>query len=141
MTRVLPDVNVLLALIDSDHVNHDVSHRWFEEQSRDGWATCAITENGFVRVMSQPSYPSPRPPAAAASLLRQARSANDHDFWPCDVSILDTVDLGRVHGPAQLTDAHLLALAVARDGRLVTLDRRITVTAARGARPEHLVTL
>lgn len=140
MTRALLDVNVLLALLDTDHVDHARAQDWVAtDELREGWASCAVTENGFVRVMGQPRYPSPVSPVLAAGRLQHARGSGAHEFWPCDVSILDTVNLERVHGPSQLTDAYLLALAVAHDGRLVTLDRRVTLTATHGARPEHLV--
>jgi predicted nucleic acid-binding protein len=50
----LLDVNVLVAFFDPDHVHHDLAHDWFAGQRRSGWATCAITESGFVRVISNP---------------------------------------------------------------------------------------
>ncbi|HWJ56793.1 MAG TPA: hypothetical protein VNR90_11235, partial [Vicinamibacterales bacterium] len=50
----LLDVNLLVALFDPDHVHHDISHDWFAEQRGVGWATCPLTENGLVRVLSSP---------------------------------------------------------------------------------------
>lgn len=143
MTRALLDVNVLLALLDSDHVDHFRAQEWVGEGIPAGWASCAITENGFVRVISQPRYPSPVAPSAAIELLRSARDASDHEFWSCDLSVLDSdwVDATRVHGPRQVTDAYLLALATARRGRLVTFDRRIPIAAVPGAEPERVEVL
>jgi toxin-antitoxin system PIN domain toxin len=143
VTRALLDVNVLLALLDADHVDHASAWSWFDAAVSAGWASCAITENGFVRIISQPRYPSPIAPAEAVALLAGARSGSDHVFWPCDLSILDpaVVDATRVHGPRQVTDAYLLALAVARGGRFVTFDRRLALAAVPGAKPEHLVVL
>lgn len=141
MRRALLDVNVLLALLDSDHVDHERARSWLDAEIAGGWASCAITENGFVRIISQPRYPSPISPSEAVALLSGARGAGHHAFWPCAISLLDedVVDASRVHGPRQVTDAYLLALAVAYDGRFVTFDRNIAPTAVRGAQNHHLV--
>lgn len=143
MTRALLDINVLLALLDSDHVDHGRAHAWLDDGIAAGWASCAITENGFVRTISQPRYPSPVPPATAIDLLARARSAGEHEFWPCDISLLDeaTVDRTRLHGPRQVTDAYLLALALAHGGRFVTFDRSLPLSSVPGATEDHLVIL
>ena len=78
MTRALLDINVLLALLDSDHVDHSLAHDWLDDEIDAGWASCAITENGFVRIISQPRYPSPVSPAEAMHLLSQARDGAHH---------------------------------------------------------------
>ncbi len=143
MTCVLLDINVLLALLDSDHVDHRRAHDWLEGGIEDGWASCAITENGFVRIISQPRYPSPISPAEAIDLLRRACDDGPHEFWTCDVSLLDDriVDRSRLHGPRQVTDAYLLALAAAHDGRFVTFDRTVSISAVNGAGEHHLTVL
>jgi toxin-antitoxin system PIN domain toxin len=141
--RALFDINVLLALLDSDHVDHTQAHEWLDEQIDAGWASCAITENGFVRIISQPRYPSPIAPAEAIELLMRASRAGQHEFWACDVSLLDAtiVDRSRLHGPRQVTDAYLLALAAAHDGRLVTFDRSLPLSSVHGATDDHLTVL
>jgi toxin-antitoxin system PIN domain toxin len=141
--RALLDVNVLLALLDADHVEHRTARAWLEREIGTGWASCAITENGFVRIVSQPRYPSPIPPAEAIRRLEVATSTGFHEFWSCDGSLLDgrRIDRTRVHGPRQVTDVYLLALAVARGGRFVTFDRGIPRSAVIGAGDEHLVVL
>lgn len=143
MRRALLDVNLLLALLDSDHLDHGRAHDWLEEEIDAGWASCPITENGFVRIVSQPRYPSPVAPAEAIRLLAQASGGGHHEFWPCDVSVLDAqvVDGSRLHGPRQVTDAYLLALAVANEGRLITFDRSVAPAAVHGATDEHLTVL
>ncbi|MBA2553985.1 MAG: PIN domain-containing protein [Geodermatophilaceae bacterium] len=143
MRRALLDVNVLLAVLDSDHVDHDRAVDWLDDEIAAGWASCAITENGFVRILSQPRYPSPVAPAEAIELLSGARDSGHHAFWPCDVSVLDTriVDHSRLHGPRQVTDAYLLALATAHDGRFVTFDRTVSLASVHGATQEHLTVL
>jgi toxin-antitoxin system PIN domain toxin len=139
--RALLDVNVLLALLDGDHVHHELARDWFRDSVGDGWATCAITENGFVRILSQPGYPGSVPATVAAGLLKRAVAEPQHEFWSCEASILEegVVDMSRVHGSRQVTDAYLLALAVSRRGRFVTFDRTISLSAVPEARPEHLV--
>lgn len=143
MTRALLDINVLLALLDSDHVDHRRAGEWLDAEIGSGWASCAITQNGFVRIVSQPRYPSPVPPAHAVRLLEQACSTDHHEFWPCDVSILDekAVDRRRVHGPRQVTDAYLLALAARHDGRFVTFDRSVALSAVPAATAANLTVL
>lgn len=143
MRRALLDVNVLLALLDSDHVDHRSARDWLHDEIGAGWASCALTENGFVRILSQPRYPSPVSPAEAIDLLRGARDSGHHTFWPCEVSVLDDsiVDRSRLHGPRQVTDAYLLALAVAHGGRFVTFDRSLSLDAVRGATEDHLTVL
>jgi toxin-antitoxin system PIN domain toxin len=141
VTRALLDVNVLLALLDSDHVDHRLAHLWLDVNIAGGWASCPITENGFVRIITQPRYPSPIAPAEAIHLLDQARHTKHHEFWPCDVSLLDAavIDRSRLHGSRQVTDAYLLALAVAHEGSFVTFDRSIPTTVVAGAVDSHLV--
>jgi len=141
--RALLDVNVLLALLDADHVDHWRAREWLGTEIGDGWASCAITQNGCVRILSQPQSPSPVSAAEAADRLERATSSEHHAFWPCSTSVLDptVVDRTRVHGPRQVTDVYLLALAVHHEGRFVTFDGRIPLAAVRGATPEHLVVI
>lgn len=141
--RALLDVNVLLALLDADHVDHALARRWLAAEIEHGWASCAITENGFVRILSQPRYPSPVPPAQAISRLRRATASPRHERWPCDLSLLDEheIDPARLHGPRQVTDAYLLALAANRGGRFVTFDRTVPLEAVPRAGKEHLAVL
>ena len=143
MSRTLLDVNVLLALLDSDHVDHLRVHEWLEEGLADGWASCAITENGFVRIISQPRYPSPISPTRAIEVLGAARDAGDHHFWPCNVSLLDpeVIDRRHLHGPKQVTDAYLLALATAHAGAFVTFDRTLSLTSVPRADNANLIVL
>lgn len=139
--RALLDVNVLVALLDADHADHRRARAWLESEIANGWASCAITQNGFVRVVSQPRYPSPVPVASAIERLARATAGEHHAFWPCDVTLLDgqRVDRTRLHGPRQVTDAYLLALAVAHRGRFVTFDTAIPFAAVAGASRRHLV--
>lgn len=141
--RALLDVNVLIALLDADHVAHALAIDWFGRHGREGWASCPITQNGCLRVMAHSSYATPRPLVEIAERLAEATSDPLHEFWPDDASALDgsLIDLRRVHGTRQLTDVYLLALAVAHGGRFVTFDRAITRSAVAGASPAHLVVL
>jgi len=139
----LLDVNVLLALLDRDHVDHERARSWLDAEIEQGWASCAITQNGFVRIISQSRYPSPVTPSYAVELLSQATRTQHHQFWACSVSLLDdeVVDPSRVHSSKQVTDAYLLALAVANNGRFVTFDQSIALTTVRGAGQRHLTVL
>jgi hypothetical protein len=141
--RALLDVNVLLALLDVDHVDHALARSWISAEIDSGWASCAVTENGFVRVISQPKYPGAIHPGEAIRRLRRATRTEHHAFWACGASLLDEeiIDRSRLHGPRQVTDAYLLALAAAKGGRFVTFDRSVPLEAARQAGPENLLVL
>ena len=145
--RALLDVNVLIALFDSDHIDHARARLWFGAEVHHGWASCALTENGFVRVVSQPRYPSPVPTALAIARLARSTHSEHHEFWPCDLSLLDeqVFDRLRIHGPRQVTAAAYAPaaprLAVPHGGRLVTFDRTIALEAVVGARASNLVVL
>ena len=133
--RALLDVNVLIALLDADHLHHEAVRRWLRDNIREGWATCPLTENGCVRIMAQPAYPNRLPASQVAERLRTASATDHHHFWPDEVSLLNSgvVDWRRVVGPRQISDVYLLALAVARRGRFVTFDARINPDAVTGA--------
>ena len=141
--RALLDVNVLIALLDSDHASHDSAINWFARHARNGWASCPITQNGCIRIMSNPGYPNPLPIQAVIERLAEACQQDIHEFWPDEVSLLDphVVDTTRIHGPRQLTDIYLLALAVQHEGRLVTFDTGIPLTAVSKATKQNLLIL
>jgi uncharacterized protein len=141
--RALLDVNVLIALLDTDHASHDSAVDWFTKHARKGWASCPITQNGCIRIMSNPNYPKPLPVQAVIERLADACRQNIHDFWSDDVSLLNSevVDATRIHGPRQLTDIYLLALAVQNEGRLVTFDSGIPLSAVRKASTQTLLIL
>jgi len=138
----LLDVNVLIALFDPEHVHHELAHDWFSDNRRDGWATCPVTENGFLRVLSSPAYRSAlyRLPDLMVR-LRTLCGDPHHRFWPDTVSLRDAslFDPGLIGGHRQLTDIYLLGLAMKKDGCLVTFDRAIPVKAVIGADTRTLV--
>jgi toxin-antitoxin system PIN domain toxin len=143
VSRFLLDVNVLIALIDPAHVQHDRAHAWFVSTGHQAWATCPMTENGVVRVVGHARYPnSPGTPAAVAALMTSLLALTGHDFWPDDVSLFDRrwVESGRLMDSSQVTDSYLLALACAHGGKLATFDRRlVTVAAVGGAEAIHII--
>ena len=124
MTALL-DVNVLVALAWPNHVHHTAARTWFEERRRDGWATCPLTEAGFVRVSCNPSVVRHTVTALdAIAVLGELMRLGSHLFWPLDRSIVQLPESigARVHGYRQVTDAVLLAAAMRRNGQLATLD-------------------
>ena len=121
----MPDVNVLIALAWPNHVHHDAARSWFTASSDAGWATCPLTEAGFVRVSCNPSaVKQEATPLDAIALLRTLRRRGSHAFWPHDRSITSLPDeiLMRIQGYRQITDAMLIALAMQHRGQLATLD-------------------
>ncbi|MGB6538977.1 MAG: TA system VapC family ribonuclease toxin [Xanthobacteraceae bacterium] len=143
MMRALLDVNFLIAIIDEGHEHHRKAHEWWSANISDGWATCPLTENGMVRVMSQSGYKAPISATFAIDLLAEQISKSDHAFWADDISLRDNewIDPDRILGPNQITDAYLLALAVKNGGRLATLDRSVSLRAVRGAEPRHMAVI
>jgi len=141
--RALLDVNVLIALLDADHSLHARAAEWFGNHARTGWASCPITENGCIRIMSHPGYPNALPVQVIIERFAEATRSNWHEFWPDDISLLDgeRVDAARIHGPRQLTDLYLLALALRHGGRFVTFDQAIATNAIKGAKAKDLVVL
>ena len=141
--RALFDVNMLLALFDPEHIHHVRALAWWTDNRENGWASCSLTQNGFVRIISGPRYLRPRSFADAMALIRAQIAQPGHAFWPDDVSIADpqTFDHGRLLGPNQITDVYLLALAVKNGGRLATLDRGVPLRAVRGAEARHLAVI
>lgn len=136
MSGALLDVNVLVALFDAAHLHHEAAHRWLASQGRRPWASCPLTINGCIRVLSHPSYPTVRATAAdVVAHLRVLCAKPTHEFWPDDVSLLDEsrCRVSRLTRSAQVTDVYLLSLAVSRRGRLVTFDRTIPLEAVPGA--------
>ena len=137
MTTFLLDVNVLIALVDPAHVQHEAAQDWFGRVGQASWASCPMTENGLLRIVGHPRYPnSPGTPAAVAPILLGLRVLPGHVFWPDSLSLMDAdrVDSGRLLAQGPVTDSYLLALAMAHQGRLATFDRRLVVDAVRGGR-------
>lgn len=128
--RSLLDINVLIALLDVDHPFHRASADWLMKNVRAAWASCPLTQNGCVRIMSQPDFPHAVPASVVIERLRDATAHAAHQFWPDDVSVLDekAIDAKHVHGPRQITDSYLLALAVEHAGRFVTLDAGVAIS-------------
>ena len=133
MTTYLLDVNLLLALSDPRHIHHEAAHLWFGREGQNDWATCPLTENGFVRIAGHPNYPN-RPGdvrIVAAILQRMCRLAG-HTFWADEVSILDVLEPSALVSHAHVTDIYLLGLAASKGGKLATFDQRIPVEAVEG---------
>ncbi len=143
MKRALLDVNVLIALLDADHLHHGIARDWLARNIEGGWASCPLTQNGCIRILSQPAYPGSLPPAAVAERLIEATTTPWHEFWPDSISLLDEriLNWDTVLTSRQVTDVYLLALAVCREARFVTFDRSVMVQSVKGAKTEHLEVL
>ncbi len=134
----LLDVNALVALAWDSHVHHARMRAWFSEQSKRGWATCPLTESGFVRVSSNPKVlPIAIGVEAARAVLSSLRARETHRFLTDDVSITDG-DVPTLAGHRQVTDAHLLTLARRHGVRLVTFDAGVLTLS--GERDVELLT-
>jgi hypothetical protein len=141
--RYLLDVNVLIALIDPAHVRHDQAHEWFGQEGQFAWATCPLTENGVLRIVGAARYPtSPGSPAGVVEMLKILRGLNGHEFWPDNLTLLDSrhIDSARLLDSSQVTDTYLLALATAHGGKLATFDRHLVADAVvNGSKALHIL--
>ena len=142
--RSLLDVNVLIALLDGNHILNSIAHERFNNFRHDGWASCPITEIGVIRIMTDPNYKRVKRITAhdVAEALGEMTKIN-HEFWPDDISILDRELFATesVHSSKQVTDNYLLALAVRRNGRFVTFDRKVSLSAVPPATSQHLLVI
>ena len=146
MRICLPDINVLIALHDTANPFHHRAQDWFEKTGKYGWATCPLTENGFLRVHAQTSFlpPHERGDAAFAileTMVSTYRAA--YQFWEDSVSLRDSglFQVARIAGHKQITDVYLLGLCQQRGGTLVTLDDKMTVDALVSSHPDLLLKL
>ncbi|MFY9919019.1 MAG: TA system VapC family ribonuclease toxin [Mycobacterium sp.] len=115
MTALL-DANVLIALVVTEHVHHDVAAEWLSA-SDEGFATCPITQGSLVRFLLRAGQSA----AAARDVVKGIENVTRHEFWSARVSFAD-VEVGGVVGHRQVTDAYLAQLARSYDGKLATLD-------------------
>jgi uncharacterized protein len=135
VTTFLLDVNVLIALVDPAHLQHDQAHDWFARVGKRSFATCPLTENGLLRIVGHPKYPnSPGPPSSVVPSLVAMRALPGHRFWPDNISLADDsrIDAALLSSHSRITDSYLLALARAHGGRLASMDRRLSVDAVSG---------
>jgi uncharacterized protein len=143
--RALFDVNALIALLHLEHSFHQAAHKWWAEYANNGWASCPITENGVIRIMSNPRYSKlvNFSIGDVTSLIRGFIDNSDHLFWPDEISVIDEriFDYEKVLGPGQLTDMYLLGLAAKRGGVLVSFDQSISTAAIIPASSRHLVVI
>lgn len=144
MKAHLLDVNVLVALAWPNHIHHERALAWFRDNQEAGWATCPVTEAGFVRVSSHRSaIPEAKSPQEAIHLLGRMVALPHHHFWRDDVSLArtDEVPRERIAGHRQVTDAHLMALTLRRGGRIATFDRGLPGLLPAALDPDAVVTL
>jgi hypothetical protein len=139
----LLDANILIAILDLEHVHHGLCEEWFESTGHLHWHTCPTTENGAIRVLCGANYPGPRQrPDEAIQRLESLLPLGRHEFISDNLSILDPAAFNRGHlqGAKQITDMYLLGLAVATGATLATLDRRLNPDTVRGG-ADHLLML
>ena len=142
MTRYLLDTNVLIPLLWPRHTDQEKADTWFRAKAISAFATCDFTQAGFVRISSSAQITEEKFKLyEARELLAQLTKLPGHTFWPTDIDVFEATQplLRRLHGPKQITDAYLLAIARKHKGKLATMDRAILSLA--GAEGAHLVEL
>lgn len=139
----LLDVNVLIALLDAGHLHHVAATQWLRDHLEAGWASCPLTQNGCIRILSQTAYPNHAPAADVTARLAEATRHPVHHFWSDAISLLTPglMEWNNLLTGRHITDAYLLALAMKNHGRFVTLDQGIPLSAVQGAQAKHLVVI
>lgn len=140
--RALLDINVLIALFDANHIFNDRAHMWLEGQSNSGIASCPLSENGLVRILSTPNY-SRKIRLTPPEVIRRLRAffeTQDHCRIDDSISLTDATRFNATHllGSKQITDIYLLGLATHHGLKLATFDGNILIQAVNGATTEHL---
>jgi len=123
--KYLLDVNVLIALTESDHVHHKTVTKWFDTPDLD-WGMCAFSEAGFLRISTNPKV-GKLTIEEATEILTSLANHSGYRFWPilAGWKSIAAPFFERIFGHNQITDAYLLGLAVEQNGVLVTLDKRL----------------
>ena len=125
--QFLLDVNLLIALAMPGHEFHESAHKWFRKDPQRRWATCPLTQAGFLRVASRSLGGTRDHLNMAIELLEINSLSSNHEYWPVDVDLRDLDLAQRQHliGPNQVADLQLLSLAHRRRGQLATFDKGI----------------
>lgn len=124
----LLDLNVLIALTDSEHPHYFRAQKWFDSGGKDSWGICPLTESGFLRVTTNPVFRSSfRTLEQALAILQSLKEYPGYWYWKIDESwvALTAQFAARISGHRQVTDAYLLGLAIKENGVLVTFDKGI----------------
>lgn len=136
------DINVLIALTWPSHIHHAQAHEWLSAHAHAKWATCPMTQCGFVRISSNPKIIAEAVSVRdALQKLAQITSMKHHVFWSDTLSLSDLDEKINIYGHQQVTDVYLLALAMKHGGRLVTLDKRIQSLLEKPAQQHHRIEL
>jgi toxin-antitoxin system PIN domain toxin len=138
----LLDLNVLIALTDPEHQHHRKAQDWFMSSGKGSWGVCPLTEAGFIRVTTNPTFrPGLRTLEQAIAILQALKAYPGYWYWEIDESwvTLTARFAARILGHQQVTDAYLLGLAIKENGVLVTFDRGLKYMAGAEFRNNLLV--
>ncbi len=120
----LLDVNALIALGLVDHEFHSRVASWVKSGGTTVFATCSITELGFVRVLAHAPAYGIAVTQARTALLRLKSAAGSRFTFISDGQDISQLP-GWVRTPKQITDGHLSKLASANGAVFATLDESI----------------
>jgi len=145
ISTFLLDINVLVAMMWPPHEAHERVQKWFRKHGQKGWATCPLTQAGFVRIAANPAFsPDAVTPQEAAALLHSNLKHPSHEFWADEIGFVDAVApfQKQLFGHRQVTDAYLLGLVMHKKGKLVTLDEGVAgLLSSRALQQQYVVPL
>ncbi len=142
MSAWLLDANALIALGWPTHEHHQTMVAWFKRHAREGWATTAVTQSAFIRIVSQPAFAGRviAVPQVAELLLRNTAHPH-HRLLNMDFGFEQVLGCctGGLFGHRQITDAYLLTTAARHGARLLTFDSGILQLLATPEERERLL--
>ena len=124
----LPDLNVWLALASPAHQHHSSAVSYWEEQAAQQVLFCTVTALGLVRLVMQPKVmgDAALTAAEASALLAKfvqqpgvSYAQPSNEGWEVFYGFMHQSEIS----PRLCTDAHLAALAITNQWRLVSFDR------------------
>ena len=130
----LLDVNVLVAVLVPEHQHHRSAIEWLITEGEQGWATCAVTELGVIRVCSQLPGGAWLPETTADRLLLVTASSRNYEFWPDAIPPATMSEVRTATTAKQITDRYLLGLARRHGGRVLTFDRGLATVGGEDAK-------
>lgn len=141
--KYLLDVNLLIALLDSNHEYHSLTIEWLINNKNNQLLVCPITQNGCIRILSLSSYPNKFKVEEVVNKLRELIASQNFKFIEDNLDILEsnTINWLQIQGSKQITDAYLLALATKNNSALATLDKKIELQTVKTAKRNNLVVL
>jgi toxin-antitoxin system PIN domain toxin len=127
----LPDINLWLALAFQSHVHHAVAKDWFEGLTSERCSFCRLTQQGFLRLATNPkAFGTEAVTLAEAWLMYDALLGDPRVSFADEPHGVETLWRGYTQhqsfSPNLWSDAYLAAFARAADYELITFNKMLS---------------